>query len=257
MKKLTNSALLGILAGGILLTGCAPQTTAAFPNEINVSTTEDSQLYQITVRASEQVCVTPDMAQAVFVIATQNQDASVCQQENTQKLDQVLHFLKEQGTTEESIQTSDFSLNPQYDWSGNSRRLIGYEMRTQITISDIPVEQTGKLISNVIAAGASELHSVSYFSSQYEQAYEQALEKAVQAAKQKAETIAHAGGCQVTDILKIEEAKDDQSSRYVEAGLRNAASEGTKTEALSDMAVMPGQMAIKADIEVVFRLLPQ
>ena len=44
---------------------------------------------------------------------------------------------------ETSIATSDFSLNPMYDWSGNARKLVGYEMRTQVEVSDVALDQVG------------------------------------------------------------------------------------------------------------------
>ena len=63
-------------------------------------------------------------------------------------------------------------------------------MTTSLTVSDIPVDQAGAIISQSVEAGVNGIESVDYFSSNYDAAYQEALEKAVAAAQTKAETIA-------------------------------------------------------------------
>ena len=134
----------------------------------------------------------------------------------------------------------------------------GYEMRTQVTVSDVPMEQVGALISQTVEAGANEILSVSYFSSRYDEAYQEALAKAVEQAKAKAETMAHAEGYQVLGVLSMEEYGDMQQGRYVDAGLsRNSVSTYKAEAAAADMAVMAGEMEVSARIQVVYEIAPQ
>ena len=95
----------------------------------------------------------------------------------------MLAFLKDQGFEEKSIKTTGFSLDPRYDWSGNRQQLIGYEMNTQVTVTDVPIDQVGGLLSRTVESGANEIQSVIYFSSTYDEAYQEALQKAVELAK--------------------------------------------------------------------------
>jgi hypothetical protein len=133
-------------------------------------------------------------------------------------------------------------------------------MCTNITVTDVPVDQVGSLLTKGVEAGANEIESVSYFSSRYDEAYNEALEKAVALAKKKAETLANAGGCRIADICGIEEAYDFQNGRYVDSGLSLAsgysAAKSRMTES-ADMGVMPGQLQVSASIEAIFLLLPQ
>ncbi len=171
MKKLKALAVFGILgmAGALGVTGCTAQSAAQFPDVLTVQMMEENQDGQektdhtVTVQAKETVKVTPDMARLDFLIRTESSAPEGCQQENGKKLDGVLSYLKEQGIGEESIQTSDVSLDTIYDWSNDVRTVSGYEMRTQVSVSDIPAEKAGSLLSGVVQAGANEIQGLSYY----------------------------------------------------------------------------------------------
>ncbi len=270
-----------VLGAGLLLAACTPQVTTNVPDVITVQIAESTGAAEgqnvtggatekeqtvtagaeeeertVTVSAAETVKVTPDMAQITYEIITEDADAEACQQKNSETLDAVIAYLKEQSVAEASIKTSDFSLNPQYDWSGDRQRLIGYEMDTQLTVSDVPMGQVGELLSGAVSSGANRIGSVSYYASGYDEAYEQALALAMEMAKEKAEAIAHAGGCQVTDVLSVTESSDRQSGRYVESGIQKEAAFAADASNAA-MSVMAGEMEVEAEITVVYRLLPQ
>ncbi len=238
-----------VLAAAAALTACSPQVTTQMPDVIQVQNVEN-QDGQISLSASETVKVTPDMARIIFAITTEHADAAQCQQENTRRLDQVLAFLKEQGFADSSIKTSDFSLTPEYDWSGNTQTLVGYSMTTEVTVSDAALDQVGGLLSQAVEAGVNEIRDVSYYSSQYDQAYEEALAAAVELARQKAEVLAEAGGRDLGEVIRIEEHTDGQQGRYVSNGVSRQTA--VMEAAAADMAVMPGEMEIEASVTVVY-----
>ncbi len=259
MKKRNILAAIGcVLAGITALSGCSSTVTATpVPDVIQVRTVEDGA-NTITINSTETVEVVPDMAQVTFTVMTENRDAEECQQENAENLDRLLAHLAELGFKENSIRTSGFSLDPQYDWSGNTRRLTGYEMRTQVTVTDIPLDTVGSLLTSGIANGANEIDSVSYFSSKYDEAYEEALAKAVELARGKAEALAEASGRATGAVVGIEEHNDSQSGRYVFADMdravKNMATEDAAASGAS-MNVMPGEMQVQASITVEFGLV--
>lgn len=257
------------LAVCLLLSACGSQAPVNIPDVIRVENAEGTggqgsqEQRSITVSAEETVNVVPDMARIVYRIVTENRDAVKCQEENGRQLEQVIQYLKEQGLEDSSIRTADFSLNTQYDWSGSRRTLIGYEMSTRLEATDIPVDNVGALLSGGVSAGASEIDSVSYFASSYDEAYKDALTGAMDMALEKAETLAHAGGCQVTDVLSVREYSDSQEGRYVDSGIArfNANAEDLMSDkamsASGAMAVMPGEMQVSARVEVEYLLLPR
>lgn len=252
-KQKMRAGAAVLLLGAVCLTGCSSKVTNSVPNYIQVENVNTDRT--ITIQADETVKVVPDMAEIVYGVNTENKDAQACQQDNSKKVGKVLEYLKGQGFEDSSIMTSGFSLDPMYDWSGNERVLTGYEMRTQVTVSDVPMDKVGALISQTVEAGANEILSVSYLSSKYDEAYQEALAKAVEQAKSKAEAMAHAEGCVVLDVMSMVEYSDMQRGRYVDSGLsRNLSAKAAAMEAAEDMAVMAGEMEVSAKIQVVYKL---
>ena len=260
MKRKQLVTAMGILAAGsVLLSACASQASTPLPSVVKVENVGESNEGKVTISSRETIKVTPDMAEIVYGIRTENEDANACQQDNTEKLNAVLEFLKGQGFEEKSIKTSGYSLDPRYDWSGNKQTLIGYEMRTQVTLTDVPMDRVGELLSKTVESGANEIQSVSYFASNYDEAYQQALTKAVETAKAKAETLASASGKKIAGVLSVQEYGDSQYGRYISANYRMDQAAGVKMEttaAAMDMGVMPGEMEVAAQISVDFSLVP-
>ena len=258
MKKRVVFAALGcFLLGSVMLSACSsPVTQPVVPEVIKVQNVE-SRENKISLVSSETVEIMPDMAELQVTIRTESKDARVCQQENTTKLNTLVEFLKEQGFEDTSIETSGFSLNPRYDWSNNTQTLAGYDMRTTVTVTDIPMERIGALLTEVVEHGANEIDNVSYFSSQYDQAYNQALAKAIELSKGKGEALAAASGMKLGLVIKIQEQSDSQYGRYINADLATSRNMvmAAKTESAA-MDVMPGEMQVTASITVEFELIP-
>ncbi len=79
------------------------------------------------------------------------------------------------GVDEKSIQTSSYGLSPVHDWNSPTQEITGYEMTTRLTVSDIPIENAGTIMSQSVAAGVNGIDSVSYFASSYDESYQEAL----------------------------------------------------------------------------------
>ncbi|MDO5408198.1 MAG: SIMPL domain-containing protein [Eubacteriales bacterium] len=250
-KRQTAGIMLtvGILAAG--LTGCAGTNTGV-PMTVTVEQPENN-VNTVTVTGKEEVRVVPDMAQVVYGIHTQAKDAGTCQQKNGESLDQAIEVLKGLGIQETSIQTSSYDMNPIRNWNSSTQEITGYEMNTRLTVTDIPLEQLGKILAGSVDAGVNQVDSVSYFSSKYDESYQQALELAVAQARKKADTLAAAGGRTVSSMLAVREDGYQPETRYTAA--RNMASSAMKQEsAVADMAVMPGEISVEAQVSVDFRL---
>lgn len=248
MRNLTRQAAALIALSAFSLTACAQGgATAAIPDTIKVENVKDNV---ITVQSSEEVKVVPDIAELQFAVTTQAQDAAACQEQNGKDLATVIDFLKNYGIAETSIQTSNYGLNPIYDWN-SGKTITGYEMNTTITVSDVPVDQAGTLITSCVGAGINNINEVTYLSSKYDETYQQALKNAIASAKLKAEAIAEAGGCTLGPVVHVEEYNANQKVRYT--GYQKMAKEQLEAGAAA-MDVEPGQLSVEAQVSVEFEI---
>lgn len=233
--------------------GCGqaqPAQTPSFPNILQVQNLEQNV---ITVQSAETVKVVPDMAEIRFSVSTQEKDAKTCQEKNNEDLTRVIQFLKDFGISEESLQTSNYGMNPIYDWS-SGQTITGYEMETTLTVSDVTIDQTGTLLSACVDAGINNINRISYFSSQYDSCYQEALTKAIASARDKAQAIADASGCTLGTVVHVEEYTDSQEIRYNSYAKQAARMENSSAGAMEDMAVEPGQVSIEARISADFSI---
>lgn len=251
MKKTPKGLLvLSLLAGMSALTACnSGSATLELPSSpIQI---EDSSDQVIRVTASEKLYVVPDMAELVFEVNSQESTAEATQQANATALEQVLSYLTSTGLEETSIQTSNYNLEPIYDWN-NGRSITGYQMSTRITVSDVPLDDAGTLITETVNHGANSVNSVSYFCSTYDDAYQEALQKAIASAKSKAAAIASAGERTLGAMVQVEEAAQNDYARYSRA--LNSSGMVEETAAAADMSIMAGQLSVEAEVTVSFAL---
>ncbi|WP_289284785.1 SIMPL domain-containing protein [Parablautia intestinalis] len=275
MKKIYAQLALGIIVLG--LTGCGKAVTNDTPMQEKILSDTDnnpsapsdgapaatgsltSQYHpnSITVNSSENVTVIPDIAEVVYAVRTQASDAAACQQQNAESVGQVIELLKSLSIEETSIQTSDYYMNPVYDYSNNKARVVGYESITTLTVSDLPIDGLDAVLSQSVSSGINTIQSITYQASKYDESYQAALSAAVETARQKAQVLAGAAGCSVGSIIRIEETSGYADTRYNDSALANKYRSGAVKEELSmaDTAgIMPGEIQVEASIVVEYQL---
>ena len=229
-----------VLFAAVMAGGCA--TPAQFPDTIKVQDVNDSE--GITVTGKEEVKVVPDMTEIRYGVYSQAQTASQCQEDNAKQLDQTIETLKGLGVKETSIQTSAYGLSPIYDWNSGNRTITGYEMNTE----------AGEILSQSVTAGVNQIESVTYFSSQYDESYQEALKGAVAMARSKAEAMAEASGKKLSSVVDIQEYGYNPQARYSSYNAPAAKMAVEETAAASDMAVMPGEVSVEAQVTETYGL---
>lgn len=232
-------------------------TCAAF-GTIPAAADETSDDRQINVSASGKVMEVPDMARIAFSIVTDGEEAADAQTENTETVRKVRDALMALGVEEGSIQTSDYYINPRYDYDSDPAKLVGYQVGTTLTVSDQKIEDAGKILTSAVGAGANEVEGITYTCSTYDEKYQEALARAVAAAKTKAETLADAAGEKLGSVITITEGWQDTSARYQESDasgkmlMESAAMEDTASA--PDVNVDPGSLEIQANVTVTYEI---
>ena len=221
----------------------------------------------ITVSASSETKVVPDKARIGASVVTEAKTADECQSQNAKAVNAVIDALKALGIGEESIQTNYSNLSPRYGSRTTDKSkdgdegeaydewvITGYEMTTNLMVSDLEIDNVGAVIQACVAAGANQTNGVEYYASNYDEAYNEALAKALETAKSKAESIAGSTGAGLGKVTSVTEGYQDTSARYVTksnemyAMAEDAAAEGDVAQ------TMPGQIDIRAEVTVTYAI---
>ena len=166
----------------------------------------------VTAVGTATVTVTPDRAVFTAGVTTQDVTVATAQTQNAQAMQALIDAIKAQGVAAEDLQTSNYSINPVYDYNtgklGDQQTLIGYTVSNTVTVTVRMLDNLPALLDAAVAAGANQTYGISFESSQNAAAYDQAMAAAAQDALRKAGLIATAIGKQVGDVVEIAEAND-------------------------------------------------
>lgn len=269
MKKKIILPVLFIAMGASLLTACQRKNSASVSegditdqpaSEQNVVPNPGDKIPDytgntISVNSRESVTVVPDIAQVVYSVRTEDKTASGCHQKNGEALSAVIGQLKELGVKESSIQTSDYYMNPIYNYSGNTARVTGYEAAATLTVSDLAINSLDEILAKSVDGGINTIRSITYMAGSYDESYQEALKKAVDAARQKAQALAEASGRNVGAVLNITETSGYTEARYEDRARSNQWMSVKEEFAAADtVGIMPGEICVEASIIAEYQM---
>ncbi len=136
-----------------------------------------------------KVFVEPDVAEVRLGVVTQHLEAQLAQQDNATTVRRVIQSLEEIGIPKENIQTVDYSIFPQYDYSNNIQKFKGYQVANMLAVTT-SLNLVGIVIDTAIRFGVNRVLNISFSVKNKEAYYLHALELAVHDAYKKAGVIA-------------------------------------------------------------------
>jgi hypothetical protein len=161
----------------------------------------------------------------------------------------VFAVLKTLGVPERAIQTSNFSVQPQYaNNSGNDGappRITGYQVSNQVDVTLDDSRKLGAVIDALVGAGANQINSVSYGFRDPAALQTKARIAAIADARAHAQTYAKAAGVTLGGVVSIDEG-GGQGTRFRDLQFHVASVRETPTA--------PGEESITDNVTVVFEI---
>lgn len=161
---------------------------------------------QTIIYGQGKVAYIPDMA--TIVLGVQVDKASTAEEALKQmndKVAKIIDAVKTAGAEEKDIQTSAFSLNPQYDYTDGRSAVSGYNANQQLTIKARNInenkELSGKIISAANGAGANQIISVNFAVSSVNDLKQQARIKAITDARSKSDALFKTAGMKHMEVI--------------------------------------------------------
>jgi uncharacterized protein YggE len=207
---------------------------------------------KVTVSGEAMTKVEPDAAVIVLSVVTQNAQAITAQQTNARKSEAVANAIKNTAGTNAEIKTSDYSLQPQYDYHDNRLpKIVGYDARNSVIVTMSDLKNVGAVIDAASSAGANSVDNVSFILRQTSPARGQALSDATHQAMNKAQSIAQALGGRVLRVVEENESATVTGERLMEY----EATLGYNGDLRKNTTpITSGQLNIKSNVQLIVEI---
>lgn len=206
---------------------------------------------QITVSGEGKVYAKPDIALVDLGVTTTAATVADVTKSNTTEMNAVIAAVKALKIDEKDIQTTNYSLTPQYNYTSKGGRIFqGYtlEQDIQVKIRDFTI--IGDVLSGATAAGANMIGDLQFTIDNPEQFKDQARAQAIAQAKANAKNLASESGISLGKIINVIEGNTPSPVIYNSAmgfGGAMAASAPVPT-------VQPGQQEIDVTISLTYQV---
>jgi len=170
----------------------------------------------ITVSGTKEIYAKPDLALTTLSVITEAKTVTEALNENSEKMNAVINFVKNQGVEDKDLKTTGFNIYPRYEYyekyecvppcPSGKRVLVGYEVYQSLQVKIRDLEKIGQIIEGAAEAGANEISDLQLTIDKQDELKKQAREQAIEKAKQKAKELASQLGVKLVKITNFSES---------------------------------------------------
>ena len=202
MKKTHNLPYIYFLSAAICFLFLSPLSFADDANPVP----------RILVSGEGSVDIAPDMAVLTLTVTRQAETARAALDANSDAMRDVQNAMKAVGIEERDLQTSGFSIQPDYVYpapraSGEREppKIVGYTVRNSLTVRVRDITAVGAVLDKSVSLGVNEGGNIMFTNDDPSEAIKQARIKAVRDALERANTLADAAGVKTGKLLEMSE----------------------------------------------------
>lgn len=207
-----------------------------------------------TVQAtgSAQMSVAPDEVLVYLQIQTKSLSAETAKNRNAEITDDVLTGLIKLGLERKDIETENYNIYPEYDWSKGKQEFKGYVASNYMKVKATDFDKVGDIIDSAVDAGALVNYINFELSTKKSNEYKaKVLAEASKDAKIKAESIAAGLGKELGSLVSV--TASDYS--YVPYPLYRAEAEGESADVKTVATnIQPKNLDVTASATVTYKI---
>jgi uncharacterized protein len=211
---------------------------------------DDKPLRTISLSGRGEMRIAPDLAIVTVGVTSSAATAREALDANTKSMEGVMAALKGAAIELRDIQTSNFSVNPRYDYGQNNAqppKVIGYDVSNNVTVTVRKLDSLGAVLDQVVSSGSNQINGVMFQVSKPETATDEARKLAVADAQRKAKVYADASGVALGPIMSLSEGGGYRPPVPVYKTMR--------AEAVSaDVPIAQGEQAIAVDVNITWEI---
>lgn len=176
-----------------------------FGQNINLRSSNPDNYFYIDGKA--ELSAIPDQAEINLGIDVTDDTVAAAQDQVNTILANLNTKLTALGVKEADIQTQNYSVYPNYDWSGEVQNITGYTVSSSVTVDIDNFDILNQAVDAATSVGINQINGINFSLSETKQAElkEEARKIAIDKAKTNAKELASLAGLQLGKIVSISE----------------------------------------------------
>lgn len=211
----------------------------------------------LTVSETGTMTQAPDRAFVTFGLETSGKLLAEAQRRNSAIMSKVMDRLRDLQIDKELIQTSSFTVSPQYrpppnrpaDGPPASPEIVGYIVSNMVTVEIRILDKVGTVIEEVLKAGANSFQRLHWGLRDEQSVRLTALKQAAAKAREKAAVLSEALHVKLVRVLSATEGGHMIRPSASVARMAMEASAG-------EVPISPGELKIEATVTLVYEIAP-
>ena len=251
MEKIKGSELVLAVITFFLLLFVYTKLIGPIPFTVNNINTLNSTPFQVS--GTGKAARAPDTSIINLGVTQTGTTVELAQQKTNEASNNITKSLKELGIPEKDIKTINYTISPDYSFTGERQKTTGYTVSQNFEVKS-PIEKTNQVIDVATANGANLVGNISFTlnDAKLKTLTNVARSEAVNNAKESAQGLAKASGIKLGKIINVSESQGEIMPRPV---MLNAKIEDAGTELAPPTNITAGESNIEVTITLTYQTL--
>lgn len=206
----------------------------------------------ITISAEGKSVAIPDIAMVNFGVISEGDNPALLQEDNAQKVNSAIEFIKSQGVEAKDIKTSQYSLSPKYEYDEKLRRsfIAGYELRQSVSVKIRDFTKISAVLAKLPELGINEIGQLQFDVDDPDKYLNEARKEAFKKARVKAETMAEQNNVRLKKVVNFYESQGylPPVPMYAKGAL------GGEAGLISVPTIEPGVQEVAVQVSVTYEI---
>jgi len=209
----------------------------------------------ITVTAEGMTTATPDLAEISFSVVSTGENPQTLTANNTSKMNAVLQFVSSQNIASSDIATTDYDLEPTYQYDNTTQRsfITGYTLTQTVTVKIRDLTNVATVLGGLAPLGVNEVGGVTFTFSDPDASLAVARGNAFAEAQAKAEQMATAAGVSLGEVVNVSE-NGNVPPPFPQPVYAMASGAAVGEAPASNPDIQPGSEDVTDDVTITYAL---
>lgn len=219
---------------------------------LDFKASEQQNQNQISITGEGKVYATPDIAAVTLGIETNGASVKEITQKNVAAMNKIIEELKNLSIEDKDLQTTQYSVSPQYNWTEKEGRIPdGYTITQNVEVKIRDFDKISDVLAVGTENGANIVSSLQFKVDDENQFKSEARAKAIEQAKEKAKVLAQQAGIKLGDIVNVYENYYSPTSSYSEKYLGMGSAEDVS---IAVPQIQVGEREIAVTVNLVYKI---